>query len=130
MPDTRLVIPSARRESTDIGERFIWAALGVVLGVLVLCGLLVSWLYPQSRLDRTLSLPLPVYPAPRLQPSPPEDLKKFRAAELRTLEGTGWVDKTHGIVHVPISEAMRLVAQEGIPGWPVTRAAARSAQTP
>jgi hypothetical protein len=78
----------------------------------------VYWLYPQSRLDRTLSLPLPVYPAPRLQPNPPEDLKKFRASELSILESTGWVDKTDGVIHIPIGEAMRLVAHEGVPGWP------------
>jgi hypothetical protein len=120
MPERPVVIPAARHEPTDIGERFIWGALGVVLGVLVLCGLLVLWLYPQSRFDRTLGVPLPVYPAPRLQPSPPEDLKKFRATELRTLESTGWVDKPNGVVHIPISEAMRRVAHEGIPGWPTT----------
>ena len=32
--------------------------------------------------------------------------------------GTGWIDKAHGIAHIPIADAMRLVAQEGIPGWP------------
>ena len=32
--------------------------------------------------------------------------------------GTGWIDKAHGIVHIPIADAMRQVAQEGIPGWP------------
>jgi hypothetical protein len=117
MPE--VLIPAARHEPTDIGEGFIWGAFAAGVSVLVLCALIVLWLYPQSPLDRTLTLPLPVFPAPRLQPSPAADLKKSRAEELHVLQGTGWVDKAGSIVHIPISQAMRLVAQEGIPGWPV-----------
>jgi hypothetical protein len=116
------VIPNARHEATDIGEGFIWGAVALVLGVLIVCALLVLWLYPQSRLDRTLQLPLPVYPAPRLQPSPQADMQKFYREELNRLNSTGWVDKAHGVVHIPITDAMRKVAQEGVSGWPTAPA--------
>jgi hypothetical protein len=118
MSEAPIDIPAARHERTDIGERLIWIASGAVLGVLTLCGLLVFWLYPQSRLDRTLTLPLALYPAPRLQPSPPKELQALRTAQLRRLESSGWVDKPRGVVHLPISEAMRIVAHEGIAEWP------------
>ncbi len=113
-----VIIPAARHEPTDIGERFVWIALAAVLGLLALSAVVVLWLYPQSRLDRTLTLPLPVYPAPRLQPDPPAELAAMRAAQLRALESTGWVDKAAGVVHIPIQEAIRQVAKEGIPAWP------------
>jgi hypothetical protein len=70
-------------------------------------------------------LPLPVYPEPRLQPSPPSDLQQFYAEEMQTLNSTGWVDKSHGVVHIPISEAMRIVANEGPAGWPTASARPR-----
>ena len=118
-PEARL--PQARHEPTDIGEGFVWRAIALVLGALIGCAILVLWIYPESRFDRTLPLPLPRYPAPRLQPNPPADLQRFRALELEHLNSAGWVDREQGIVHIPISEAMRRVAEEGIPGWPAGR---------
>lgn len=116
------VIPNARHEPSDIGEGFIWGAVAVSLGLLAASAVLVLWLYPRSALDRTLSLPLPVFPAPRLQASPRTDMQSFYAQELQRLQGTGWVDKAHGVVHIPIADAMRQVAQEGISGWPAAPA--------
>lgn len=118
MVDAERSIPVARHEPTDIGEGFIWGAVALVLGVLILCAFLVLWLYPQSRLDRTLHLPLPLYPAPRLQANPPADLQRFHSEEMLRLNSSGWVDKAHGVAHIPITDAMREVAKEGIPGWP------------
>ncbi len=112
------VLSPARHEPTDVGERFIWIGVaGLLVSVLVL-GLLVLWLYPGATIDRTMHLPLPHYPSPQLQPNPREDMARFYSEEIRWLDGTGWIDKAHGIAHIPISDAMRLVAQEGIPGWP------------
>jgi hypothetical protein len=34
------------------------------------------------------------------------------------LNSAGWVDKPHGIAHIPIEDAMREVAAQGIAGWP------------
>ena len=49
MRDAETVIPNARHESTDIGEGFIWGAVGRgARGTLIVCALLVLWLYPQS----------------------------------------------------------------------------------
>jgi len=122
MADTEKLIPDARHERTDIGERFIWAAAALLLGLLIGCALLARWLYPQSLSDATLILPLPVYPAPRLQPDPAADMRAFHAQELRQLDSTGWVDQAHGVVHIPIADAMRIVEREGIPGWPAPKA--------
>jgi hypothetical protein len=118
MADTEKLIPNARHEHTDIGEGFVWVAAALMLALLVACALLARWLYPQSLSDATLTPPLPVYPAPRLQSDPPADMRAFHAQQLRQLDSTGWVDEAHGVVHIPIADAMRIVAHEGIPGWP------------
>ncbi len=52
---------------------------------------------------------------PVLQVSAPADLKHFRAREEESLNTYGWIDRTSGVVRVPIERAMELVLQEGLP---------------
>jgi hypothetical protein len=52
---------------------------------------------------------------PHLQIAPAEDLKDFRAKEEAELNTYGWIDRTSGIVRVPIERAMELVLQRGLP---------------
>src|SRR5262249_30090550 len=59
-------------------------------------------------------------PAPHLQEGPARDLAIFRAEEDLTLASYGWVDEEKGIVRIPIEEAMRLLAERGLPGPPET----------
>lgn len=72
-----------------------------------------------------VGMPVPNFPAPALQSSPRADMAAFLQAELTRLNGTGWVDRAHGIVHIPIADAMRRVAEDGIAGWPTPREARR-----
>jgi hypothetical protein len=57
-------------------------------------------------------------PAPRLQYNEFADLAALRRVEQDRLETYGWVDRDHGVVHIPIEQAMRLTAQRGVPDWP------------
>lgn len=57
-------------------------------------------------------------PVPRLQYDEFADLAALRRVEQDRLETYGWVDRDHGVVHIPIEEAMRLIAQRGVPDWP------------
>ena len=54
-------------------------------------------------------------PEPRLQTNPRQDLIDLRAGEDAILNTYGWVDKTGGVVRIPISEAMKLTVQRGLP---------------
>jgi hypothetical protein len=54
-------------------------------------------------------------PEPRLQTNPREDLKDLRDTEDVLLNSFGWVDKNNGVVHIPISDAMKLTLQRGLP---------------
>ena len=118
MLEAERVIPDARYEPTDIGSGFIWGAVVLCLGTILACALLVLWLYPAAKLDRILELPLPLYPQPRLQPSPQQDMQSFYATDMQILNSSGWVDRASGVVHIPIAQAMQDVAHEGIAGWP------------
>jgi hypothetical protein len=118
VPEPEILIPAARHEPSDIGERFIWGAIAVSGALLLACGLLTFWLYPSSRLDWTLQLPLPRYPEPRLQPDPTADMRAFQAEETRRLSSAGWMDASHRAAHIPIEQAMSDVAREGIVGFP------------
>ena len=68
-----------------------------------------------------------VPPAPRLQALPAQDLAAARAEEERVLTTYGWVDEHAGTVHIPIEEAMRLLAQRGETALPPAPPAAPAA---
>lgn len=52
---------------------------------------------------------------PRLQLAPDVDLQAFRAREDAELNSYGWIDRTKGVVRIPIERAMDLVVQRGLP---------------
>ena len=79
---------------------------------------LAWWLFPGEVGDRRFAQPFPDFPGPHLQPSPRADMAAFYAEEMARLNAAGWQDKQAGTLHIPIGQAMRLVAKEGIPGWP------------
>lgn len=51
--------------------------------------------------------------APALQSAPQPDLAAYRAQQQGRLHGAGWVDRRAGIVHIPIEDAMALLAARG-----------------
>ena len=119
MPEAERVIPDARHEPTDIGP-------GIHLGR----GGAVPGYAPRVRAPGALALShrpgsiarfrcrFRSIPSRGFSPIPQEDLQSFYAKEMQILNGTGWVDKDRGVVHIPITQAMQEVAREGIAGWP------------
>ena len=62
-------------------------------------------------------------PLPHIQPVPgealpPMQLKDFRATEEELLTHYGWIDAGKGIVRIPISQAIDMVAAKGLPAKP------------
>ena len=64
------------------------------------------------------------FPVPRLQPDTPGDIARFRNWEREQSESYQVVDQTHGTVRIPVSRAMELTLQRGLP----TRGAAPAAE--
>jgi hypothetical protein len=114
-------LPPARYEASDVSVRALTAGLAGVLVTLLCSMFLAMWLYPNITQDRRLGSAPPQFPAPRLQADPAKDLQQFFAGETKRLNSAGWVDEAHGIAHIPIDEAMRRVAQQGIPDWPAAQ---------
>jgi hypothetical protein len=54
-------------------------------------------------------------PAPRLQPEPVKELNQMHENEEMLMKSYGWVDQSKGIVHIPIEQAIDIVAQKGLP---------------
>ncbi|MBV9887871.1 MAG: hypothetical protein JO119_15090 [Acidobacteria bacterium] len=63
-------------------------------------------------------------PEPRLQgvpghtEDPQADLRGKREADEKANETTGWIDQNAGIAQIPVSEAMKIIAEKGLPGAP------------
>ena len=65
-------------------------------------------------------------PEPRLQgvpghtEDPQADLRNKNAADNAANNTTGWIDQNAGIAQIPVSEAMKIIAEKGLPGTPAT----------
>jgi hypothetical protein len=117
-------------ETSDVDIR---AVLGFGLGLL-LAGIVIHiliWLLFTFFSERQASHVAPEFPLaagqenrlppePRLQTTPRQDLRDFRAQEDAILESYGWVDKNAGIVRIPIERAMQLTVEQGLPARPAS----------
>jgi hypothetical protein len=59
---------------------------------------------------------------PKLVTSEPAVLAELRAQEDAFLTSYGWVEKDKGIARMPIDEAMKIVAERGLPTFPAPEA--------
>ncbi len=64
----------------------------------------------------------PTPPAPALEAESGQTLDPYRAAENQKLNGYGWVDRSNGVIRIPIDRAMDLTAQRGLPSRPAPAA--------
>jgi hypothetical protein len=58
------------------------------------------------------------FPEPRLEDDERTELNGFRYREEEQLNSYGWVNQNAGVVHIPITRAMELIAQRGLPTTP------------
>jgi mono/diheme cytochrome c family protein len=103
----------------------LWTILLAGVGLLVVIGIVLAitaLLYslfgfrgttPGAPSPPTLEEAL--IPGPRLQAAPQEDLQQLLSTQQARLESYGWVDEDRGIAHIPIDQAMRIVAEQGFP---------------
>jgi hypothetical protein len=109
-------------QTSEINLRVVtWATIGLVISViavLVTVGGLFSLFKRQygfetapSRITTVGKLP----PAPRLQTDPTSDLQQLLEAENAKLNSYGWIDRSAGVIRIPIDRAMDLLAQRGLP---------------
>lgn len=87
------------------------------LALLVVCCFVLMAAFPKALPD--VSRDVRISPSgPLLQTDPRGDLLAFRSEEDRRLNSYYWVDRSKGIVHIPIEQAMQQLATSGIAGFP------------
>ena len=59
----------------------------------------------------------PQPPGPRLQAAPTQDLQELLRADRARLQSYGRVDRSSGMVRMPIDRALQLVLEQGLPSW-------------
>lgn len=116
--------PEIRSEKADANAgaivRFLlYLVLGTVAVVVVLRWMFVTlaaWEERRQPPPPVMKVEVPPQPPlPRLQTQPAQELARYREEQQKALESYGWVNRSAGIVHIPIEEAMRLVAVRGLP---------------
>jgi hypothetical protein len=134
--DEYAVTPSgAGHEHTDASVgvivRFgVWLLVSAIVVHIGMWGLFV--LFVQQREEAPATQPFPIAvgqerrlpSGARLQSYPANEIYEFRLREQQQLESYGWADRAAGHVQIPITEAMRLVVERGLP------ARAQSQETP
>lgn len=58
------------------------------------------------------------FPEPRLEPTELGEYDETRLQNEQILNTYGWVDQNAGVVHIPITRAMQLIAERGLPTTP------------
>ncbi|HEY3245876.1 MAG TPA: hypothetical protein VGM03_21250 [Phycisphaerae bacterium] len=112
--------PEVSREPRDVSVSGVAIFLGSLLVLAIVIHLLLWGMLQAMIAERTRSNPsaaplaepgrLP--PPPRLQIDPPQELKALRLQEDALLNSFGWVDRSAGIVRIPIERAMELTIAE------------------
>jgi hypothetical protein len=58
------------------------------------------------------------FPEPRLEDNEVTEINDFRYQQDEALASYAWVDQSGGVVRIPIDQAMKLIAQRGLPTIP------------
>jgi hypothetical protein len=116
---------STGHESRDLVYRpIVWAGIGFF----GLCALACALVFITFRIDVNraadasaeanplqASVGRQAPPAPQLQAQPAKDLRELRTREAEVLTTYAWVDKSAGVVRIPIDRALQLLAERGLP---------------
>lgn len=110
--------PDTRYQPEHIAPRLVLFLLGSFAALLASVLLGLALFVPSALHEPMAGASQALPPQPRLELDERRALAEVRAEEEERLHSYGWVDRAHGIVHIPIEEAMRRTAEQGIATWP------------
>jgi len=114
-------------ETSDAGVAGImWS--GVALFALMVFAFVLIWFVLDIMNERHAEATKPASPLytgervlppePRLQVSPETDNRAAIAVEDSIVQGYGWISREEGIVRIPVTEAMKITVEQGLPVRP------------
>ena len=116
--------PRHDHERSDWTMKYVfWSAIALVISVFVLCAG-SWWIFRQlqasaaARQMGTAREEAGAPANPKLQVAPADDWNQMLTNEREFLNSYGWIDRSRGIVHIPIRRAMELLAERGVPAAP------------
>jgi hypothetical protein len=92
--------------------------VGVTLFEQAIVGIPFTVSRPADLVGGLQAAPAPTPPAPVLEAESGQTLSPYRSIEERKLNSYGWVDRSTGVIRIPIDRAMDLTAQRGLPSRP------------
>ena len=113
------------RRDADV-RRLAWMLAALMLGVVLAASLMLA-LYGRFAREMAKRQEAPATlagtrattpPEPRLQNTPFDELRRMRAEEDAALSSYGWVDKSAGIVRLPIDKALDMAVAGSISAAP------------
>jgi hypothetical protein len=93
----------------------------VTVSVAAIVVVFYNYLESREAREKTARYPMaagsarPLPPPPRLQTYPFQDVKDLRQEERRLLETYEWVDRSAGVVRIPVERAIEVLAAKGLP---------------
>lgn len=117
-------------EPEEIGVHTVlrwWIGLGVFIVGSLLLTALIEWVFVPRGAEKAMNNPLtvarrlPAAPNPILQARPKQDMVDFREVEDSQLNGYRWTNRSKGRVAIPVSKAIDILAERGIPTPPPPR---------
>ena len=97
----------------DVATGIIIAAMGGFLGFVALTMVGAFLFMKTSAPDALRQAMAHRFAEPTLQITPQDDLKRFELEQRMALSGFAWVDRSKGLVSIPIDEAMRIITSRG-----------------
>jgi len=111
-----------RHESRDTNLPSLALFGGAIVATVAIVMLFCWWLFalytrvqPLGPTATPFATSRPLPPEPRLQPKPGNDLQDYLEDQYTELNTYGWVDRSNGIVRIPIDRAMQLLLKQGLP---------------
>jgi len=105
-----------RREKLDLNLRAVVLTAAGTAGFLLL-SLAGLWVFWQAG-NGPRSVPLPrAYGPPALQSDPAGDLRDHLKAQQAARDSYAWADRERGLVRIPVSRAMEILAGRGEAAW-------------
>ena len=105
-----------RLEPDSTNARLLLAVAGSVIALLVVAFGATLWFYEAEVPEHGAIIPAK-FPAPGLSGDQALERRQLTAEQNALLQSYRWIDREHGIISVPIDDAMRRIAAKGAQGY-------------